>query len=204
MPKNAKPILFEITYSYSNSIFRVSTKSKIDLFSINQWINSGKEKKIFKFLTLHLENFKAFYCLDQAYRYLKSVGQHPVTGESFFLFHQITPICWELQFLPFSLYFKKFQFFMDNFVSVRFRLDEDSASIFLFQELKTGELIPDFYEMFKNMYQESLDYTEFILRISNLDSTNLLELFEYFISFTMTRTNLKLCKTYVTFIIQII
>ena len=151
MPKNAKPILFEITYSYSSSVFRVSTKSKIDLFSINQWINSGNEKKIFKLLVLHFENLLAFYFLDQAHKYLKIVGQHPVTGKSFFLFHQITPICWELQFLPFAKYFRKFSFFMDNFISVRFRLDEDSANIFLFQELKTGELIPDFYEMFKKI-----------------------------------------------------
>ena len=197
MPPNAKPILFEITYSYSSFIFRVNTKAKIDLFSIVQCVNSGKEKKIFKLLTLHLENLIVFYRLDQSYKYFKTVGQHPVTGESYFLFHQITPICWELQFLPFARFYRKFPFFMDNFVSVRFRLDEESGSIFLFQELKTGELISDFYQMFCKKYENNIDYTEFILRISNLDSSALLELCEYFISFTMTRTNLKLCKTYV-------
>lgn len=195
---NSKPAFFEILPRYSNSSFRLSTPLKIETFTLNQMINSGEEKDIFQLLIYHLESLQSLYKLDQAYKYLKTIGLHPITGNSYFLFHQITPICWELQLLPYSDFYKQYDFLNDNFVSIRFRLDLYSGSIFLFQELKTGELIPDFYEMIKNIYKQKIEYAELIMRITEMDQKTFLEFFEYFISFTMTRTNLKLCKTYVS------
>jgi hypothetical protein len=199
-PEKAPPVLFEIYFSFTNSNFKITTKIKIDLFSFIEYIKKKEIFKMFNILVLHLETLQAVYKLDQSYKYLTTVGQHPVTGECFFLFHQITPLCWELQFLPYNKFFHKFSFFYDNFVSIRFRFDDEESRVYLFQELKTGELIPDFYDMFKHKYKEGLDYTELILRISKLNCDEFLELCEYFISFTMTRTNLKLCKTYVSLI----
>lgn len=197
MSEQATPIHFEINFSLSHLNFKLSTKAKLDFFTLNQLLKFDRLEELFRLLTLHFETLQALFRLDQSFRYCDTVGQHSVTGRSYFLFHQITPLCWELQFLPYARFFQEFSFFHDNFVSIRFRLDADSSSIFLFQELKTGELILNFYDIFRQRFEDHIHYAELILRVSNLDSKGFLRLCECLISFTMVRTNLKLCKSYV-------
>lgn len=196
-PELAAPAVFEINFSLSQANFKLASRVQIDLFSVNQLVARGKARELFERLTTHLETLLALYQLDQSFRCLDSVGQHSVTGESYFLFHQITPLCWELQFLPYAPFFREFPFFLENFVSIRFRLDELSAALFLFQELKTGELMLDFYDICKERFAGHVDYAELILRVVGLDCARLLRLVEALVSFTMVRTNLKLCKSYV-------
>jgi hypothetical protein len=63
--------------------------------------------------------------------------------------------------------------------------------------MKVGELILDFYTMYKTYFPNNLNYHESVLYVKDLKEQKTIELINLFISFWMTRINLKLCKEYV-------
>jgi hypothetical protein len=191
------PIILTIKSIIDKSFMKFTCSEMVDINFLMKLLNSGKTEQLFNLIENNMEEMKAFYKLEDPYRHLGMTGVHSVTCKSYFLFHQISNISWNIQMIPFSEFLQQCEVFEDIFDSVRIRLNTKNGGFFIFQEIKVDELILDFYTMYKTHFPNNLDYHNSVLHIKNLREEEVIELIRLFISFWMTRINLKLCKYYV-------
>lgn len=189
--------VFEIVHNKSANRFKIKTKDKAIVSSLNEFLNTGQEAKIFPMLKMHMESLRALFKIKNPLLNLKTVGQNPVTGLNHYWLIQLSPICWELRLNPFNKFLKKHEMYKVFFSKLRWRLDEEMSGFFLFNEYGKGEELREFYKMFAEDFEMRMDSQKNILKTYDFDCDRTVRFFEYLISFLLTRTNIFILYSYV-------
>ena len=194
-----KYVEFTLQLSMRTSVIRLQSSLKLNHDFLALLLNSNYERMFLFFITRHLETLRGIYCLTKAHLYLGVDILHPTTSEPFFFVNRLTKNSWEVQLIPFSRLFSRNKFFRDYFSALRVKLADKDDGVFIYQDLNSGELLSDFYEMYSYHFNSSLDYVEHVLRIRNADHRRFLKIMKSLLCFWITRVNMKLCKAYVRF-----
>ena len=189
--------VYEIIYEFDFKEFLIKTSLKVDKFGLTKFLNNFQLKKMFNLLRYHSNTLKVFYLLQNPDQNKFSIGQRIISGKPYFLFYQITEISWELAIIPFNKVFKKNKIFSNLFPILKFKINIESTSLFIFFEEPNEDLINEFYEIYKEFLNLSIFIKKNIIIVSNYNFKNLFDFILVIISFILTKINLKICVKFV-------